>query len=157
MRHLIFGIALLAGPVGAGQMYVCTDGDGRKSFQAMPCDAGLASEVRSYDRGPEVAPSEYRLSTDTPAYKQMRADNRRAELNREVRRSELAIDRHSRSMQSELTALRNKKRYAANNQAGATWENSISTEMQAVTSKYTTLMDVERDNLNRMRQELSGL
>lgn len=48
-------------------------------------------------------------------------------------------------MERELAALRKKKRYASNNVVGATWESGISEEVSAVTSKYTTLLNIERD------------
>jgi hypothetical protein len=39
----------------AGQLYVCTDGAGKKSFQEMPCSGSGTSEVREYGVR-EVAP-----------------------------------------------------------------------------------------------------
>jgi hypothetical protein len=35
----------------AGQLYVCTDGAGKKSFQEMPCSGAVTSEVREYESG----------------------------------------------------------------------------------------------------------
>ena len=156
MRYIALVLAVQAGMAGAGQMYVCTDAEGKKSFQAMPCAGAVSSEVRTYEAAPAAGDS-YRPSTGSAVYQQMRSDNRRAQLQRDIRKSELQIEKYQNQMQAELAALRKKKRYAANNQAGATWEQSISTEMQAVTSKYTSLMGVERDNLTMMRQELAGL
>lgn len=156
MRYMALLLALQAGVAGAGQMNVCTDAEGKKTFQAMPCAGSVSSEVRTYEAAPATGDS-YRPSTGSAVYQQMRSDNRRAQLKRDIRKSEQQIEKYQAQMQSELAALRSKKRYAANNQAGATWEQSISTEMQAVTAKYTSLMDVERDNLTMIRQELAGL
>jgi predicted nucleic acid-binding Zn-ribbon protein len=151
MRYM----ALQAGVAGAGQMYVCTDAEGKKTFQAMPCAGAAKAEVRAYDVA--LSGDSYRPTTDSAVYQQMKADNRKAQLKRDIRKSEQQIEKYQAQMQSELAALRSKKRYATNTQAGATWEQSISTEMQAVTSRYDSLMDVERDNLKMMRQELIGL
>lgn len=46
-----------------------------------------------------------------------------------------AIWSQRKSCDSEFAALRNKKRFANNNLAGATWENSISSEMAAVATR----------------------
>lgn len=157
MRYIALMLAVQAGMAGAGQMHVCTDAGGKKTFQSMPCSGAVKSEVRAYDVAPAPSGESYRPATDNPIYQQMKADNRKAQLKRNIRKSELQIEKYQNQMQAELVALRSKKRYAANNQAGATWEQSISTEMQALTAKYTSLMGVERDNLNMMRQELAGL
>lgn len=157
MRCFLISVALLPSLSVAGQLYVCTDGAGKKSFQAMPCEGGVASEVREYEVR-EVAPAQSQgLATDSDYYKKMKADNRRAQLNRDIKRSENKLKRYQSSMSKELAGLKAKKSRANNNLAGAQWENSISTEMQAVTEKYKNLMDAERSSLDRYRDELSAL
>lgn len=140
-----------------GQYHVCTGADGKKSFQDKPCDDAERSEVREYEVR-ESAPSEPGvLPTDSDIYKQMKADNRRAQINRDIKKSENAISRYQSQMNAELAALRSKKGRANNNLAGATWEQSISTEMQAVSDRYGNMMSIERDRLAEYRRELSGL
>ncbi|WP_297533461.1 hypothetical protein [Thalassolituus sp.] len=143
----------------AGQYHVCTDENGKKSFQTMPCNDADQSEVREYEvreslggSGPSAG-----LPTDSDIYKQMKADNRRAQLKRDIKKGERAIDRYQKQMSGELAALRARKARANNNLAGATWEQSISAEMQAVSDKYGNLIGVERDRLTEYRRELSGL
>ena len=143
----------------AGHYHVCTDANGKKSFQAMPCNDTEQAEVREYEvrkslgnSGPSVE-----LPTDSDIYKQMKADNRRAQLKRDIRKSELAIERYQGRMTAEMAALRSRKVRANNNLAGATWEQSISAEMQAVSDKYGNLIDVERDRLGVLRKELMGI
>lgn len=145
--------------VVAGQYNVCIGVDGKKSFQAMPCDDTDRSEIREYEvresmggDGPVAV-----LPTDSDIYKQMKADNRRAQLKRDIRKSELAIERYQGQMTTEMALLRKRKGRANNNLAGATWEQSISAEMQAVSDKYGNLIDVERDRLKEYRRELSEL
>ena len=60
-------------------------------------------------------------------------------------------------MNGELSALRQKKSYANNNLAGAQWQTSISEEMSAVTAKYQTMIDAEKDRLAHLREQRAGL
>lgn len=52
MRYIALVLAVQAGVAGAGQMYVCTDAEGKKSFQAMPCAGAAKAEVRAYESAP---------------------------------------------------------------------------------------------------------
>ena len=154
-------LMLLFAPLfaSAGQYHVCVGADGKKSFQDKPCADAARSEVREYEvRQPVggVAPS-VGLPTDSDIYKQMKADNRRAQVERDIKKGERAIDRYQKQMSSELAALRARKARANNNLAGATWEQSISSEMQAVSDKYANLIDVERDRIGVLRDELRDL
>lgn len=152
---IVFLLFMSAATSYAGQFHVCTDANGKKSFQEQPCPQGSKAETRTYEKSePAAAPTENRLSTDNPIYQDIRDNNRRLELERNIKRSERRIDELEDRRAQELAALRNKKRYANNNMAGATWEQSISTEMQAVTERYSSMIETERDKLKRMREEL---
>ncbi len=139
----------------AGQFHVCTDANGKKSFQEQPCPQGAKAETRTYEKSePVAAPGDNRLTTDNPTYQTIKNNNRRLELERNIKKSERKIDKLEARRTQELAALRSKKRYANNNMAGATWEQSISTEMQAVSERYSSMIETERDELKRMREEL---
>ena len=60
---------------------------------------------------------------------------------------EATIDGRNRRMQDEMAAIQSRKAQAKNNLAGATWEQSLSTEMQAVASKYQALNDADQARL----------
>jgi hypothetical protein len=53
--------------------------------------------------------------------------------------------------------MRRKKGLANNNLAGATWEQSISSEMQAIVQKYKTKNDIDIERLRVLRVELDRL
>ena len=72
-----------------------------------------------------------------------------------IKRLEDDIKSLQKKMDIELNALRRKKLRAANNQAGATWEESISTEMQAVADKYKIKIDLKRDEIERVEDDIS--
>lgn len=139
-----------------GQYHVCTDAAGKKTFTSQPCAANESAEVKTYKRSAGSSASQ-RLSTDNPIYQKMKADNRRAEVFRSQKQHRDNIEEYSNRMSKELAVLKAKKGRANNNAAGAAWESSISEEMNAVTSKYTTLIGVERDRLDDLSSELAGL
>ena len=58
-------------------------------------------------------------------------------------------------MQNEFAALRSLKGTANNNLAGATYAQSLSTEMEAVASKYKALNDVDQERLKVLRADLA--
>ena len=61
------------------------------------------------------------------------------------------------SEQLELFQLRLKKTNAANNLAGATYENSISNEMTAVTQNYDTLIRTDESQISDLERQLDAL
>lgn len=65
--------------------------------------------------------------------------------------------RRSGLMEQELAALRAKKMQANNNLAGATWEQSISTEMSVVVEKYKAQKESDGERLKAMNAELRRL
>ncbi len=152
----LLAVLPMAVSAGSGQYHVCTDDAGRKTFTSEPCSGDEQAEVRSYSVSSGAASSS-RLTTDNPIYQKMKSDNRRADIKREIKALNKKIRKLSDDMEVELSQLRRKKLRANNNGAGATWEVSISEEMSAVTQKYTTLIDLERDSLNQLNAERSGL
>jgi IS1 family transposase len=159
IRLPVFAVLLLSSAsllAGNGQYHVCTDDAGRKTFTSEPCGAGEAAEVRTYKSSPGKGKARV-ITTDNPVYQQMKADNRRAEVLRSIKTHNKNIETYSSRMSNELVVLKRKKLRANNNIAGAAWESSISEEMSAVTNKYTTLIGVERDRVNDLNAELSGL
>lgn len=75
----------------------------------------------------------------------------------EIAGLERVIDSRNRRMQMEMESLRYRKSFANNNLAGATYEQSLSTEMQAVATRYKAQNEVEFERIRALRTELSGL
>lgn len=63
----------------------------------------------------------------------------------------------SEQMTREMDALRAQKARASNNLAGATWEQSLSTEMQAVASRYKVMNDADQEQIKALRAKVAGL
>jgi len=72
-------------------------------------------------------------------------------------RLERNINSYQRSMDSEMSALRNKKSFATNTGAGALWEQSISQEMSAITKKYGAKIDNAHSAISRNDRALDRL
>lgn len=126
-------------------VYKCTDAKGNVTFSGMPC-AKDAKPIEVKISGPtEEAVNESQARID--AMESAQAEGRKQ---RQIQVLKDEIKKKQRQRDKELARLRNKKTYANNNLAGATWEESISTEMQAVTLRYQG----EIDSLN---QEIAAL
>lgn len=87
----------------------------------------------------------------------MKADNRKREIDYQIERLEQDIARYQRDMDSELAELRNRKGHAGNNLAGATWEQSISQEMQAIPARYQTKISTAQARITSLREERKRL
>lgn len=60
-------------------------------------------------------------------------------------------------MDAELAALRDKKSYANNNLAGAAWQQSLSTEMEAAVGKYQAKIKTAQDAIDALRKDRADL
>lgn len=138
----------------AGSYYVCTDASGKKSFQSQPCTGDVKSEQRDYEvsEQPQTSNASNGSGSNDLAETLFR-DNKLRKLDRDIKKSVQQLDKHTKSMERELRALRLKKTRANNNMAGAQWETSISEEMNAVTTKYQTILENERSRLQSLRDE----
>lgn len=76
---------------------------------------------------------------------------------REIRRNQFRLDSLNDEMESELEALRIKKRRAYHNLAGATWEQSISEEMNSITRKYQVKLDGLHRDMDRLQRQADRL
>ena len=92
--------------------------------------------------------------------------NKSSEMERErlIRWEEEKIDkeeRHIRSLErdrkSELSNLKRRQAYAANNLAGAVYHQSLSDEMQAVNQRYDALIAQRQASIERIRAEIDRM
>lgn len=156
MRALVIVPLLL--PLMALAQYKCTAADGSISFQQTAC-AGVQKQ--------QVLVIKPAMGSDPPAAANSTADQRMVRAMEQERRvrgveqtiinTEHGIDNRNALMSAEVAALSNRKSAARNNLAGATYEQSLSTEMQAVSSKYKVLNDVDIERLKQLRIDLANL
>ncbi|TXI17652.1 MAG: DUF4124 domain-containing protein [Roseateles sp.] len=161
-RLAVLMTALLSGS-HALAINKCIDGEGKVVFQDAPC-AGRGEKIvvrpASGDaalNAPGVAAPADAVQKLNQQVSQMAADRRRRDL--EVALPNAYRDRanHNAACDQELNALREKKSMAKNNLAGATWENSISGEMNAVAKRCETRNAVFTSNIEAMLKECQTL
>lgn len=155
---VLLSLTLACGPAAA--IYKCPGAGGRVSFQDQPCaSGGQQIDVRpAAGAAPaSAAPAAAGNGTASPAVApadrlhQMQRESAVMEAERKIRDAEHQIDIYRQEMEAKIDGLRAKKRRANNNLAGATWEQSISAEMQAVADEYRTKIDGERATIADLR------
>lgn len=170
--HRLLTIAMLAMTVSmpAAAINKCIGADGKAVYQDAPCSGrGEAITVRPASGhraaptpAPAAPPSDVAAPSTQGAAKKEGAFGaewqRRTFLeNRGVPDARAAIEAHRRDCTSQQSALASKKQRSANNLAGATWEQSISAEMQAAATICDGRARDLRANLDAMEKELREL
>jgi hypothetical protein len=148
-------IALPVAPVWA--VNKCVSQDGSISYQTAPCPTGAnATEIqRLPTNGPPSNPGEVdRIKGFT---EKSAKDRRLLEIERAVTQSQDRIASYRQEMSDQIDALRSRKHAASNNLAGATWEQSISEEMSAISQQFNVLIRSEQDRIAGLRDEAKSL
>lgn len=183
-KKLMAALAIaLIGASPAWAVYKCKDANGRTVFQERACEhtgtKGEAFEVRPA-AGQPVPPSAAATPapTDATAASQApqseaerlrklnerdRKQRRLADLNeREISAAEGRIRNANNQCERRIASTQGMKAHANNNLAGATWEQSLSTEMQAIATqcsaeqnRLNTALDRLLAEKSRLEQELS--
>jgi hypothetical protein len=158
MKLAVFVLLLL--PTIAAAQFKCVDAAGRITIQQTACPmeqkqqplkmrADIPSPPASVEQGAGVSVHERML-------RNMVGERRVLELSRAVQSLEFDISNRNAQMSREFDALRVMKTSANNNLAGATYQQSLSTEMQAVAAKYKALNDTDQERLKLLRADLAS-
>lgn len=177
---LLVAAALAASPALA--MYKCKDANGRTAFQERPCEStgtkGNQIEVRpAAGAAPSTAPAINTQATAEPTAGAPQTEAERLrKLNERDRKQRRLKDLNEREISTAKGRIRNAnnqcerrmggaqymKSFANNNLAGATWEQSLSTEMQAYAtqcaaelSRYNAALDRLLAEKSRLEQDLA--
>lgn len=161
----LVAIALVPLSAPAQTLYKCTEG-GIIKYADSPCgkSAVLISGkpasaaprnvvVQTAEPPPAIAARAPDAATPAPADAQKARQEQLAQMAKERRIRELGYEIRDaeREMEDELEMLKRRKYLANNNLAGATWESSISQEMQAATSKGNARIAALRRELADLR------
>lgn len=137
--------------------YKCKDERGNPVFSQRPCgtDAETGSVSGPAHTGGPVTTIESAPAAAEPpsAWDKVEASNLLRDANREIDRREARVASLEAERDRKIAVLKNKKRYANNNLAGATWEESISSEMQAITDQYQSKIDAEHRKIDRLQAQ----
>lgn len=170
---ILLALATLATPAHA--VFKCKGPTGAPVFQEAPC----AGEGQVLEVKPASGAAPVPAKTATPGTEGSTTDNRPPEtlaerINRNtdaaakerrlrelqgsfLPRAHAQLAAHRNSCDAEYRALQNKKTRSANNLAGATWEQSISSEMSALMTRCDSkARDFER-NIDQLLRECTSL
>ncbi len=75
----------------------------------------------------------------------------RREIERKIARLDQDIEDLEDERDRRLDAIAKKREQANNNLAGATWEQSLATEMASVSQDYNARITAKRSEINRLR------
>ncbi|WP_460882445.1 DUF4124 domain-containing protein [Pseudaeromonas pectinilytica] len=149
-RHLTAGaiLCVLASCTLQAAVYKCTDKNGQLTYSGQPCGGDAKPvDVKVYIPSAETVAA---AQKDLDELSKQQDASRRE---REIASLENQIKGKQREMRTELDRLERKKSYANNNLAGATFLNSVSVEMQAVTAQYQAEIDSLRKEIESIQQQ----
>lgn len=171
LTAFVIATMVLAGaPVAHGQVYKCTVG-GRTVFSDQPCSPSSkpidvrpasgrsAAPLEETPTQPAAPVADPVNSSNNPQAVLARVERERLirDKEHEIKVQKSTIEDEQVAMDRELAELRRKKDYARNNLAGATWEKSISEEMNAVVARYDVRIRALQDEIKRMEADLAEL
>lgn len=166
MKLASFVVVALTGMVCSAQtIYKCPDANGRLSMQDTPCAGGSTINVKPASGGDGSAPAS---PTKAPVasverkglksdVEQMARERRLRELDFEVSQRNSRIGGIQADSERRMALLRDEKLRAKNNLAGATWEQSLSAEMQAIATDTQTKLAALQGEIATLEKELTNL
>lgn len=167
-KQVAFILATVAASMAAPAFAInkCMGADGKAVFQDAPCAGhGQKIEVKpasgNAPAAGSAAPAPGTVASPSSPKKEGafgESWQRRTYLeNRGVPDARGAVDAHRTQCEAKQRSLAAKKGSARNNLAGATWEQSISTEMQAAATVCDTKARELKAQLEDMEKELREL
>ncbi|MCL1043415.1 hypothetical protein L2712_17430 [Shewanella marisflavi] len=140
-KFTLFTLSLLLAFSAQSEVYRCTDG----VYQADPCDedskpvdlSGVGSVV-SNDAAPAYSHLQSNLGNGSDKKAQISTYVRNQQIEREINKLENRRERVIANRDRRMANLRNRGRWANNNLAGATWQQSLAQEMSAITQQADT-------------------
>ena len=149
MKNTIILVLLLIGAFHAqAGIYKCVI-DGKTTFSGEPC-SDHAEKINVKIRKPNKEEVDIVNTRNVRISKALNIKR----LENKVEKSDENIEDFQRAMDRDIKKLELKKSYANNNLAGATWENSISTEIRAVIEKYKVKITREEEKISTYRVQL---
>jgi hypothetical protein len=158
VKTLLAFAALLPFTVYA-QVYKC-EVNGVVQFTQQPCadDAELTSyKTEIVESVNSAVPPSQQAQTHIDTLNRISESIRKRDINIEI--SKLTTERKLMQQKRDMSIdrLRQTKQSAANNLAGATWEEALSKEMSAVAIQYDTDIRTLDNQIDRLRAELNSI
>lgn len=154
---IILTLILTVGPTFSAnaEVYKCADG----KYQADPCDensqpvdlSGVGSFIKSSD---SISKSSVGSNATSDKKKEISTYIEKQRIAREITRLEGDRKRVIAERDQRLRNLRESRRYANNNLAGATWEQSLAQEMTATAQEADTQVSSIDRQIEQLKEEL---
>ena len=168
MKSATFVLCLLIASPTFAQVYRCPDAKGRVVIQQAPCAGGTQLNVRPAS-GDAPAPGHTAVEQTSakPATEAERINARIEASQRERRKTELehravpdaslALAAARRECLAQTEDLEGQRGVAKNNLAGATYLQSVATQMQALAIRCDTRERALREDYDRLLRECQSL
>lgn len=140
-------------------IYEC-DINGIKTYQQNQCPADAKNIKPPINQAPASLPLHENTTKKQPSkknYEQELIEITIYRLERRIKKSLNNINRLKNKMRREVDTLKAKTYRAANNLSGAIYRDSLSTEMIAVTNKYTIMIKAEESNIEKTKVDIAAL
>ena len=146
MIRMIIPITLLLTTIAlSAEIYKCTDDDGKLTFSDSKCSGNPESvDIKVTSSGLQMGAHGDWSGTINA--------NRDRDINRAISRHHRNIQALQKARNKHLASLRNRKKRTSNNLAGATLDQALSGEMQAVAADYNMRIQLERDSVQELRR-----
>lgn len=158
MRWLLFPAMLLAAHAAQAEIYKCVV-NGKTTFSQQACGDNAVEVIPKVVKPSASALAEQQGVNESlsAASSSMERDRRLIGIARDMAVMDEDIARIQEARSIELKRLEVSGRFANNNLAGATWQQSLATEMQAVNARYDSeirIIESRREALMRERERL---
>jgi len=154
MRYLVLLVLVVLCLPAHAEIYKCVI-DGKTTFSQSPCATDAKVVNPQYSKPPSDAKEQIQARQE--ATEKMSKQFRLDEIEQQIAATYQAETDTQAARQRELNALRVSMAYSNNNLAGATRDQGLATQMQAVNGKYDsqlTLIASRRAELERERDKL---
>ena len=158
VRAFIMLAALIAAPCVQAGIYKCVV-DGQTVFSQHPC-GDQAVEVKPKVIQPsasEMAEPQAVNASVRAAASGMERSRRMAQIERSIAGLDDSIAAMTAERDQRITDLRFNRNYANNNLAGATWQQSLAMEMEAVAAQYAASINSAQLEKSRLLDEYARL
>lgn len=161
IKTALLAALTIATATPAMAVYKCKDHLGRTVFQERPCETiGATGTQISTQPAAGAQPRAEQASNQTEVQRLRAASERRSKEHRlrelkerEIPSAQSRARTASARCKGHMAAIGSQKAYANNNLAGATWEQSISTEMQAIATECSGQMHILNAEVDRLTNE----
>ena len=144
MASILWAGVILVAPVHATEVYKCKDEKGRLVFSQRAC----AADAEKIKVDPPAKTGTNFAGSDFSEFDAKKSkDNREAAIANAYKR----IDMLRAERDNKIANLKHRQGYANNNLAGATYMQSLATEMQAVTDDYNARIEIEMKEIESLR------